>query len=214
MKKFSIFVIFIFYFLLSTFYITPTFAQEGIIGVSQIHPASPLYFLKSVREIFELKFAQTNHVKALRQLEFATRRIREVKSLVKVSREDLIEPTLERYLSHLQDLDSAVNFSDEVVAQQITEGVTGQMVALQLIYNQASDIRARMSLRTTIFRLSQRQQGFIIKLDRLSKPHLVEKITPSKLSACNFLAREASASAFNEVEKSVFGSRARICFGI
>lgn len=209
MKKLLI-LIFTSYFLLLTLPVS-VFAQTDIIEKAQITPASPLYFLKSVREVFELKLAQTARVKALRQLEFATRRIKEVNGLTKHPREDLIEPTLERYLSNLQDLDQSVNFSDEIVAQQIVGAVTQHMVVLQTIYGQVSDLRARMSLRATINRLSLREQEYINKLDRLSKPHLVEKIAQSKLSACNFLAKESSTSA-SEVEKWVLGSRAKVCF--
>jgi len=71
-SKFKIFVVvslFTFYFLLFTFPY-PAFAVDDI-GQSKIYPTSPLYFLKSVKEILELKFAPTSEIKAIRYLEFS-----------------------------------------------------------------------------------------------------------------------------------------------
>lgn len=104
-------------FILISFF-SPVFAQEASfsatysaqmaptgndIGVSKITPASFFYFLKTVRENLEMKLALTPHVKLIRQLEFATRRLRETKSLVG-GREDLIQPTMERYWSYINSL--------------------------------------------------------------------------------------------------------------
>lgn len=202
----------LFFILTALFLFIPSaYAQIPDIGQSQITPASPFYFLKSIREILELKFAGTARVKALRELEFATRRIREVKSLAGTSHQDLIEPTLARYLAQLQQLNSAANLSDETVAVQITESAILHMSVLQTIYPDISDPRAQMSIRAAINTLAAWDQDFTSKLNKLSKPHLVEKVLPSYLSACQFLAKVASSSALNEVEKAILLERAQKC---
>ncbi|MDD5147580.1 MAG: DUF5667 domain-containing protein [Candidatus Daviesbacteria bacterium] len=201
------FLLFTFYFLL----ITPSYAQEDDIGQSQITPASPLYFLKSVREILELKFAGTTHVRAIREFEFATRRIREVKGLVKTSRQDLIEPTLYRYLFHLEEFIGIANFKDPDFASQVSKNIAGQMNVLQTVYTHVSDKRALMSIRATINSLSKWDLKLIDKFNLAEKPLLAEQIVASRLSACNFLSHEASSSALNEVEKVVLLERAQQC---
>lgn len=204
---------FLIFVLLSTVHCTlyPILAQEDNIGQSQINPSSPLYFLKAVREVLELKFAATTNTKALRQLEFATRRIREVKSLVKTPRQDLIEPTLYRYLSNMQELTGLVNLKDNDSASQVIDLAGLHMTILQAVYGQVSDLRARMSIRVTVDKLSEWDQQLIGRLDLIKQPSLINKVTALKLSGCNFLAREASSSALNEVERVVLLERAQKC---
>lgn len=192
--------------------IPPVYAQTDMIGRSQITPASPLYFLKAVREIIELKVAGTARVKSLRELEFATRRIREANSLVETAHEDLIEPTLSRYTVQLRKLNSLASLSDEIVAAQTVESVVLHMSVLQEIYPKVIEPRAKMSIRTAIFKLSEWEQDLISKLSRIFKSHLVEKVLPAKLSGCNFLVKEASSSALNEVEKTVLIKRGVDCY--
>lgn len=207
-KTFKFLLVFLtFNFLLFTF---PVFAQTSDIGQSRITPASPLYFLKSIREILELKFAGSTHIKALRRLEFATRRIREVNSLVKTSREDLIEPTLVKYLSELQELNGTANVKDEDMVVRVSY-VSGHMSVLQKVYSQVSDPKAKRSIRATVNSLTAWERQFIGKLDLVKQPAVVQKMTESKLSGCNFLGKEASSSALNEVEKAVFAERAQKC---
>lgn len=203
----------------NSLFIIPALAQDDNIEESRITPASPLYFLKSVREILELKFAGTTHVRAYRQLEFATRRLREVNSLAQTSEEGLIEPTLVRYLSHLQEFAGIANLYDQTRAGEVTETATEHMNALQGVYSRLSDPRARMSTRVAVNKLSEQQQQFIDKLNSLNKYPLAEKLLVSKLSACNFLSKEASfsapiesGSALNEVERAVWFERAKKCF--
>jgi len=190
--------------------IRPVYAQDTI-GQSRIHPASALYFLKSVREILELKFAGTTQVKAYRQLEFATRRIREVKSLISVSRQDLIQPTLERYWWHLGELKGIIALRDEIMVGQVSESVTQYMKALQTVYDQISDEGAKRSVRATVYRLSEWDQWLIEKLGSVSETAFIQQIAASKLLGCNFLSQEASSSSLNEVEKGVYLERAERC---
>lgn len=216
----------IFLLLLVASELSPVFAQEDNLGQSQITPASPLYFLKSVREILELKFAGTPRVKAIRELEFATRRIREVKGLVNTSRRDLIEPTLYQYLFRLnefigqEELIGTVSFQDQDFATEVSNTIVSQTNALQKIYGYVSndtslvslrDERALMSLRATINYLSKWDLRLINMLILAEKPLQAEQVSISRLSACNFLSKEASSSALNEIEKSVFVKRASEC---
>ncbi len=197
--------------LVFSFYIFPAYARADDIRESRINAASPLYFLKSIREILELKFATTSNAKAIRQLEFATRRIREVKSLSYTSHQDLIEPTLIMYLSHLQELTGKANLGDQILASQITEAVKAHMSLLQGVYNQVTDPRAKRSIRATIYSLSQWENKLISRLNSLNKYPLAQALTTSKLSSCQFLSKEASSSALNEVERAILAERAKMC---
>ncbi len=182
------------------------------IGQSQITPASPLYFLKAVREILEFKFAGTTKVKAYRQLEFATRRIREVNSLVKTPREDLIAPTLEKYAWHLQELGGIVSLQDKDMMGQVSEVVALHMNVLQKDLGQLTNQQAKRSIRLAVFKISEWNQKIISQLNLPNQASTLGKLISVKLLGCNFLSREASSSALNEVEKEVFTTRAEICF--
>lgn len=207
-----IIALFTFYFLLLTFSY-PVFAQEDDIGLSQITPASPLYFLKSIREVLELKFAGTTRIRAIRELEFATRRVREVKSLANTTRQDLIEPTLYQYLFHLEEFIGIADLKDPDFATQASKNITAQMNALQVVYGHVSNKRALMSIRATINNLSKLDLKLIDRLNLAGRRLPAEQIFFSRLSACNFLGKEASSSALNEVEKAVFVKRASECLG-
>ena len=211
MKGFA-FLLTLFVFLYPIPYMLYPVQATADLGESRIHPASPLYFLKSVREALELKFAGTTHIKALRQIEFATRRIRETKSLSKTSHHDLIVPTLERYFWHMGELKEIVSLKDADMVRQVSDIVTYHMNVLQTIYSQISDPRARMSIRSAIHRLAEWDQQFIDKLNLLDQSSLAQKMAISKLSGCNFLSKEASSSALNEVERVVLTGRAKTCF--
>ncbi len=188
-------------------------AHNFELGKSRISPASPFYFLKSVREVLEIKFAGTTHIRALYKLEFANRRIREVNSLVETPQEDLIQPTLERYWSLMQELKGITSLNDQDMAKRVSGGAVSQMSDLQENYSKASDPTAKRSIRTHIHRLSEWEQELIDKLDLIKPPMpaLTEEIAVSKMSACNFLSQEASAAALNEVEKVVLANRAGNC---
>lgn len=181
------------------------FAQYNDIGQSQIHPAHPLYFLKTVRESFEMHFAQTPRVKMVRQLEFATRRLREVKSLsralvvnkveLKSRDQDLIEPTLERYWFHMN---TVIQYRprEEWLTRLLNYTITTHLNQLQSLYEKVDGKRAKMSIRTAVFRLLDNS-------DITGDP---------RVSGCEFLAKEASSSALNEVENAILIERVGKCF--
>jgi len=188
-----VFILLVF-FLSTIFLTTNTYALEEI-GQSQIHPAHPIYFLKTVREEFEKHFAQTSYVKFMRSLEFGTRRLREVKSLVTVEREDLIEPNLERYWSHISSLPQK-DLEDKELAKRIEESLVIHIKTLDKIYHQVSNIRAKMSIRSALNRLMQR----------------ADLPAYARVPICEFFQKEAtSSSELNEAEKAILLDRAQKC---
>ena len=171
------------------------FASENDIGQSQIHPAHPFYFLKTIRENLELKFAGTTRVTFIRRLEFATRRLREVKSLTQIGNFELIIPTLEKYWLQINSLPQK-DIEDKEVVKMIQDNLVIHLDVLERVYQKVENVRAKMAIRSAINRLVQ----------RADVPNY------AKLPACNFLTKEASSSALNEVERIVLSDRAEDCF--
>lgn len=181
------------------------------IGKSLIHPAHPLYFLKRVREVLELKFAPTSEVKSIRYLEFAQRRIREVRSLVEARRPDLIAPTLEHYFANLQKVLGLTDLKDEAKAGQVADIIDIHLQNLEDIYSKIDHEAARRSIRTTIFRVFEWNNLLKERLDLKLQAILADKLSGSQVKVCHFLAKEASSSALNEVEREVLLERAQKC---
>lgn len=195
MKKFTIKLVLLFftlYILHCTFFITPVSASEDI-GVSRISPASYFYFLKTIRENLELKLAFTPRIKMLRQLEFATRRLREAKTLIP-NREDLIPPTLERYISYINNFADKHEINDQLVPL-LEDTLATHLKVLRQMYDQVSSKRAKMFIRSTMYRLVKRAD--------------VQNLV--KAPICKLFAKEASSSVLNQTEKFVLSERARNC---
>lgn len=195
------------------------YAKESDIGQSQIHPAHPLYFLKTVREILELKFAKTDHLKVLRYLEFSTRRIREVNSLVAKNSPDLIAATLERYWINFDKLNGLANAADQTLMTLIAENISRHITSLEVAYSQVNDKRAKMAIRLTVNRLSEENIILMGKIKKVSKDlanlpssESFKKIILNQRSLCDILVKQASESALNDVEKVVLKDRAEKCF--
>lgn len=168
--------------------------DDDNIGQSLIHPASPLYFLKTIRENFELKFAGTTRVRIFRELEFATRRLRETRTLISIN-QDLIPPTLERYSSYLSKLPDK-DLKDQEIALRVKESLAVHLDVLQKIYDQVSNNRAKIAIRAAINRIIQRAD--------------IPKY--ARLPVCNFFAKEATSSGLNQTESVVFLERSKKCF--
>ena len=181
------------------------------IGKSLIHPAHPLYFLKAVREALELRFANTTQAKAARYLEFAQRRVREVKSLAEVGRPDLIAPTLEHYFANLQKVLGLADLKTESKVEGVADIVDSHAQNLAKIYSNIDHQAARRSIRTTIFRVWEWNNLFKEKLDPKLQAMLEDKLSGTKAKVCHFLAKEASSSALNEVEREVLLARVQKC---
>lgn len=185
--------------------------EEFEIGKSVIHPAHPLYFLKSVREILELKFAPTSEIKSIRYLEFAQRRIREVKSLVAVQRPDLIAPTLEHYLAHLQKVLGLTNLKDEAKAREVLDTVYIHLQNLEDVYSKVAHEPAKRSIRATVFRVWEWHNLLKERLNPKLQARLNGSLSTTQNKICHFLAKEASSSALNEVEQEVLLERVQKC---
>ena len=205
----------LFFILYSLFLLLPSVhAQVSDIGEARINAASPFYFLQSVREILEYKFAKTTDVKANLELKFANRRLAEVNSLAKSSDQSLIEPTLIAYLVDLDQLIGHANIRDETPARNLSNEIKLHMSFLQNIYGIVSDPRAIMSIRATINNLSLWDLRLIDGLNSAKQSAIAEEIIDSRLSACSFLSKEASDSALNGVERAILSERANKCRNI
>lgn len=165
-------------------FITPVFAFENDIGVSRITPDSYFYFLKTIREDIEMRLALTPYVRTIRQLEFATRRLRETKSLLG-THEYLIPPTLERYWMHLSRL-PYINSAILITHLEV----------LQDLYDKLTNPQAKLSVRSVINKISKRSDLPIF----------------AKIPVCFFLQKEATSSALTESEKVILWDRAGDCF--
>ncbi|MEK7617062.1 MAG: DUF5667 domain-containing protein [Patescibacteria group bacterium] len=171
-------------------------AQTSDIGQSQIHPSHPLYFLKTVRENLEMHFAQTPRVKMVRQLEFATRRLREVKTLLQIKDWDLVEPTMERYWFHMNTV-LKYRPREEWLTLLLNYTISTHLNVLENIYGRMNEKRAKMSVRTTVHR--------ILKYSDI--------IEAPRLKGCDFLAKEATSSSdLNQTERVILSERAEECF--
>ncbi|QQG43014.1 MAG: hypothetical protein HYW45_02265 [Candidatus Daviesbacteria bacterium] len=172
------------------------------IGESLIAPNSPLYFLKSVRESIEMMFTTTPKAQVARNLEFATRRLREVNTLIRKKRQDLIPSAMERYHFYIQEAGRKA-FSAKDTQLQITVGeqVARQLEVLQRIYDQVGDERAKIAIRAAIFRLENFYNEFLPKLDLTTQQKLIGQVAGRLAFACNFLTREATSSGLNDTEK-------------
>lgn len=169
-------------------------AKENDIGQSQIHPAHPLYFLKTVRESLEMSLALTPRVKLIRQLEFATRRLREVKALISNNRQDLIEPTLERYWFHIRVLLDEGSKDPELILR-IKESLVVHLKTLDSIYAQLSNQEAKRAVRSALNRV----------VDRADIPDF------ARIPVCDFFAKESSSSALNQTEQVILKERSKNC---
>lgn len=167
------------------------------IGYSKIHPASFFYFLKTVRENLELQFAQTSRVKNLRILEFAFRRLRETVTLVNINKEELIPPTLERYIVHLNSLTDKHQKNDPF-AEVLKNNLSIHLQVLQQIYTSTSNLRSKIFIRSAMNRIIQRSD-----VDH-----------QAQVAICELFSKEASSSALNKVEQVVLLERARKCLEI
>lgn len=138
--------------------------------------------------------AQTTRVKYLRQLEFATRRLRETKTLILID-QNLIPPTLERYIAHLNTLPDKHKKTDEFAAI-LRDNLTIHLKVLEQVYQSAANARAKMAIRSAMNRVIQR----------------ADVPQEARLPICYLFNREASSSALNQIEQVVLKGRAKKCF--
>lgn len=184
---------------------------DNYVGQSIIHPAHPLYFLKALREIIETQVSTNPKQKFVRKIEFLERRVREVKSLIHFNRQDLIAPTLEKYSAILDDI-SGMDTQKRDLVNMAQDEVSNHLLILIKYYPQIEEKRAKISFRSTISKISRWNLTLIDRLNYGGYTDLAEKQIKLNLPACQFLRKEASSSALNEVEKVVLKMRADKCF--
>lgn len=129
-----------------------------------------------------MQFAGTDHVKSLRKMEFATRRLREARTLVAIN-QDLIVPTLERYISDISSM------------TQIQNDLTAHLKTLEQMYDQVSNLKARMAIRNTMNRIIQRSDA----------------ASSAKAPVCDLFFKEATSSSLNQTGQVVLAERAQKC---
>ncbi len=181
------------------------------IGTSRISPGSPWYFLKAAREKIERNLALTPEVQRIRVLEFAGRRLREVKSLINTPRESLIESTLVHYRDSVDELDKKTAKTEDLQVWA-TEGLGEHLDIMLSIYPQIHNLNAKRSLRATIELLEEHNRLLVQKLtDQNQKKALVDRITLTQATVCNFYAKELNSPELNDVERYVLSSRLQKC---
>ena len=180
------------------------------IGESLIHPASPLYFLKAIREKIEMAIASSSEAKAITEVEFAQRRLREVRALLKLKRQDLIPPVLERYKAHIKEAGDLSSRHDELTVR-VGEAVSRHLDVLQRVYDQAGNPTAKASIRAAIERAEEHNRILLEKLDLVSQQELIRKVALKQALACRFMMREASSSALNDTERAFLKDKVGKC---
>jgi hypothetical protein len=183
------------------------------IGYSIIDPTNPLYFLKTAKEYFEIKFFKpTLDISIVtRNLEFAQRRLREVNTLIKNKRQDLIVPMMEQYKNYI-NLASKIAPDRENIQTQVAQALARHSDVLIRLYDQVGDPNAKRSIRSAIVEVQNYNKKILENIkDPAIKTDLVEKITLRQKLACDFLSREASSSALNDTERYYFSQKAKEC---
>ena len=189
-------------------------AKGSEIGQSLINPASPMYFLKSVEEILEVKFVTNNKDQGLKQIDLAKRRLEEVKSLIMIDRGDLVSPTLEKYWSSLSKFLNYTTFIDDRLKYEVLDQVGKHIILLEDSYYRTDNQKARISIRAVLSKVPSWNLQFIEKLNNFQKTQLSAKIKSNQNLICDFLSKEASSSALNQTERAVLLERGQKCFKI
>ena len=162
------------------------------IGRAFIVPSSPLYSLKVIKENIERKFATTENSRLKRELEYSSRRIREVKGLIDDKHEEYILSTLERYRDHLKTLEG-MSGDDKQARRDVIENVMHQPDLLMELYKQTHTKDGRRGIRSAI----ERVQKYLWGIDEF-------KVSIDKqISICEFLNDELVSDLLNDSEKVI-----------
>ena len=179
-------------------------------GESLISPNSPLYFLKTIREGIEIAMSSSAEAKVNRQLEFAQRRLREIKSLVKGKNQDLIPPTIERYNLFIEKAFEAGR-ADSELQIKVGEALARHLDVLQRVYDQVGNPRAKQAVRAALIKSSQHNRELVEKLEVVPQQRLIKKIASRQAFACKFLIRESTSSGLNDTEKEQVREKVAEC---
>jgi hypothetical protein len=182
------------------------------IGEALIPPTSPLYFLKSLRENIEDRFFSpvSDESKVVRKMEFAQRRLREIRSVIKKNRQDLIEPLMQQYRNYIVLADRIAPDKPEIVAT-LAELKARHLDVLIRFYDEVGDPNAKRAIRASIIAVEEVNRAALGNLSDPQRGQLDQKIKLRQLGACNFLRREASGSGLNDTEKFVIKNKATEC---
>lgn len=180
------------------------------VGESLISPVSPLYFLKAIREKIESFFGGSDEAKVIREIEFAHRRLRETRALVKNKNQDLIEPTLEKYQFHIRKAGELASKSEELQIK-VGDAVARHLDVLQRVYDQVGNPRAKMAIRTAIERAEEHNQVLLEQLSLINQQKLIRMIALRQAQGCRFLQRETSSSALNDTEREYLKQKVGQC---
>lgn len=180
------------------------------IGSSLIGPASPIYFLKTIREKIELKLSSSAQSIVLRQLEFAHRRLRETNNLVKNKRQDLIQVTMERYRQHF-NLANQKAVGDKDLQMKVAEAVARNLDVLIRVYDQVGDPSAKREIRASTIFSEKLSRQILDGLDLANQQLLIGKVAKRQAAACKFLSREASGSGLTDSELEILRNNVKDC---
>lgn len=180
------------------------------LGESLIHPASPLYFLKAIRERIEMILDSSQEAKSMRQVEFAQRRLREVATLVRIKRQDLIPPTIEQYKLHLKNADEFTKQNEELKVR-VGEAISRHLDSLQRVYDMVGNPSTKAAIRSAIERSEEQNIAVLKNLSIESQQKLIRKTAGRQAFACKFLMREATSSGLNDSERESLKQRVRDC---
>jgi hypothetical protein len=189
---FSLILVFVLFTSCNTVY-----ALEENVGKAMLYPSNPFYSLKTIREGIEMQFAGTKRTRLLRQLEFATRRLREAKALEGSSNEDLIQRTMEYYWKSLNTVLSSQPMDDTLVIL-LNHVIAIHFKEFENLYSDLSSEKAKRAIRALITKMGRYE-------------HIP---TDVKVKICNFLLRESTSSTLNKSEQAIYRLRAQECLVI
>lgn len=181
------------------------------VGEPLIKPTSPFYFIKIIREQFEEKFGSSERKdKVTRQLEFSQRRLREVNSLIKGNRQDLIEVFMQRYR---ENITSALLFTgpEDSLKAVVAGALARHLDVLARSYDQVGDPKAKRAIRASFIFAHEKSSGSLAGLKGEDKKDLESKIDNRLVVGCKFLIREASSAALTETESLLLQEKASSC---
>lgn len=173
------------------------------VGDSLVSPSSPLYFLKSFRERIELYLSANDQIRAQRELEFAVRRLREVKTLIEEGRQDLIEVTLQKYRNHI-DRVKKIGGDTEDLRIDLGISLARHMYVLQSLYYNTSNELAKRATRTSIERVLEYNWELLASdLEKLERQTLTENVGLRQIAGCQFLNQEVKNTGISEAELAI-----------
>ena len=180
------------------------------IGKSLIHPATPFYFLKTIRENVESLLNNSQEAKVIREVEFSYRRLREIRSLIDKNRHDLVPSALENYQKHIENAKNEAASSEELQLK-IGEALARQIDVLQRVYDQVQNPKAKEAIFSTLQRSQDHTHELLQKLTSNYKKQLIQFSAPRLAFSCKFLTREASSSALSPEQKKNIRGEIELC---